>query len=375
MLNVAFIKQRMRDLGLTGQDLARACDVTKQAVSSWWNGALPRPATVVQLAEALKAEIDQVLVPLDEPAPVVAYRMRNNRKPTPAAKEAGEEVARHLQQLAPLAGGETFFTHRRIPEHLLEQECVAEAAAAARSLLRLSPIETVTHKHLFELFQRIGVVVIPVFWGGDKDGHENAMSVYLPDSGTTWMLFNMGCKLDDLSYWLGHELGHAVSLHVLQEDEGEKFAERFAQELLFPKAVAQQALAQIRAAERPMDVVTWFAGKYQVSVVAVVKAADRVAEEAGEELTGLATRQFYAKWKSDGARRPTAAMELFGTNEPAPLEYILKSEELCGTPIFKALAQFQRLDGRRNPAFVSATLNVDIGAAVALSQALWERGA
>lgn len=376
MLNVDLIKKRMRALGLTGPLLAQACEVSKQAVSDWLDGAVPRPKTLLLLAETLQVEVEDLLVheEHDVPEPVVAYRMRNNRLPTAAAKEAGDEVARHLRQLAPLAGGETFFTHRRIPEHMLSQDCVAQAAAAARTLLKLNPVEAVTHKHLFELFEKIGAVLVPVFWGGDKDGHENAMSVYLPDSCTTWVLFNLGCRLDDFSYWLAHELGHAVSLHVLQDDAGEKFAERFAQELLFPKDVARQALDEIRKSSKPMTAVNWFAGRYQVSIVAVVKGADRVAKEASEPLTGLDKPPFYMAWKRSSSRVPTAAQELFGNDSPAPLEYVVRSEELFSTPVFRALGQLQRLEGRRNPAFVAATLNINIGEALLLSQALWERG-
>jgi transcriptional regulator with XRE-family HTH domain len=378
MLNVDLIKKRMRALGLTGPDLAKACEVSKQAVSDWLaDGAVPRPKTLLLLAEKLEIEVDELLLEEEDELaePVVAYRMRNNRPPTTAAKEAGDEVARHLRQLAPLAGGETFFTHRRIPEHLLTQDCVPQAAAAARALLKLNPVEAVTHKHLFELFDKIGAVLVPVFWGGDKDGHENAMSVYLPDSCTTWVLFNLGCRLDDFSYWLAHELGHSVSLHVLQGDAGEKFAERFAQELLFPKEVAHQALDEIRKASKPMSVVNWFAGRYQVSVVAVVKAVDRVAKEAGEPVTGLDKPPFYAAWKRSASTKPSAAQELFGNDSPAPLEYVVRSEELFNTPVFRALAQLQRLEGRRNPAFVAATLNINIGEALMLSHALWERSA
>lgn len=35
-----------------------------------------------------------------------------------------------------------------------------------------------THDHLFQIFAKIGVILVPVFWGDDREGHENAMSVY-----------------------------------------------------------------------------------------------------------------------------------------------------------------------------------------------------
>ena len=118
-------------------------------------------------------------------------------------------------------------------------------------------------------------------------------------------------------------------------------------------------------------VASWFAGSFDVSIVAVVKAADRVAKQRGEAPTGLDTGPFYGAWKRNRKSFPTAAHLLFGTDAPAPLEYIVKSEELFGTPIFRALAKFQQLEGR-SPAFVAATLNVNMGDGLVLSQALAE---
>ncbi|GAP35415.1 hypothetical protein ABXN37_09640 [Piscinibacter sakaiensis] len=231
--------------------------------------------------------------------------------------------------------------------------------------------EKVTHDHLFQLFAKIGVILVPVFWGGDREGHENAMSVYLPDSRTTWVLFNLGCRIDDFSYWLAHELGHALTLHALQCDDGETFAERSAQKLLFPESVAAKALEAIREAGDKMATASWYAGSFDVSIVTVVKAADRVAGKRGEAPTGLNTGPFYGMWKRNRRSLPTAAQQLFGTDTPAPLEYIVKSEELFDTPVFRALAKFQQLEGR-SPVFVAATLNVNIGDGLALSQALAE---
>lgn len=109
------------------------------------------------------------------------------------------------------------------------------------------------------------------------------------DSRTTWVLFNLGCRVDDFSDWLAHELGHALTLHALQCDDGETFAERFSQQLLFPESVARQALEAIRAASDQMATASWYAGSFAVSIVTVVKAADRVAEKRGEAPTGLNT--------------------------------------------------------------------------------------
>jgi hypothetical protein len=185
-------------------------------------------------------------------------------------------------------------------------------------------------------------------------------------------LFNLGCRLDDFSYWLAHEFGHCLTLHSLRGDAGEEFAERFAQQLLFPDALAVHALKEIRASDNPVAAAHQIAGTYSVSVVAVVKAVDRVAEAAGQAPTNIATGPFYGKWKRDGLTALTAAQELFGTQTPSPAEYIIKSEEVFRTPIFRAMAKLQHAEGGRNPAFIASAFNLSMGNALPMSYALWD---
>ncbi len=365
----------MRRLGLTGKAVADSCGVSKEAVSNWLAAeSIPRPSKLALLATTLKLSMEQLFVP-DEgapPEPVVAYRMRNNRPPTDAAKDAGADVGRHLRQLLPFTGADALFTPRHLASPSLDDDYIAKVAAATRESLGISPTEAVTHNHLLSLFHTFGALLVPVFWGGDKDGHENAMSVYLPDSKASLVLFNMGCRLDDFSYWLAHEFGHCLTLHALQGDAGETFAEHFAQQLLFPDELARQALTQIRESKEPLAIASWFAGTYGLSIVAVVKAADRVALAAGERSTGLATGSFYGKWKRSRKTTPTAAKELFGTESPTPMEFIVKSAELFRTPVFRAMARWQRDEGGRSPAFIAAAFNLGLGDALVLSHALWE---
>lgn len=375
MLNTKVIKTAMRNLGLTGQDLAEKCDVSKEAVSNWLSGeSIPRPSKLTLLASSLNLEIDDLLQAEEEqdPEPVIAYRMRNNRPVSGVAKEAGDEVGLHLRQLLPFTGGSTLFTPRHLESPTLDADYIAKAASATRESLGLSPLEAVTHTHLISLFHTFGAILVPVFWGGNKDGHENAMSVYLPESKASFVLFNLGCRLDDFSYWLAHEFGHCLTLHTLRGDAGEEFAERFAQQLLFPDALAVHALKEIRASENPVAAAHQIAGTYSVSVVAVVKAVDRVAVAAGQTPTNIATGPFYGKWKRDGLTALTAAQELFGTQTPSPTEYIIKSEEVFRTPIFRAMAKLQHAEGGRNPSFIASAFNLSMGNALPMSYALWD---
>lgn len=199
------------------------------------------------------------------------------------------------------------------------------------------------------------------------------MSVYLPDSKSSFVVFNLGCRQDDFKYWLAHEYGHCLTLHTLQDDKGEEFSEAFAQHLLFPDELAAQALEAIRTATCNTDalaVANWFAGKYDISVITVVRAADRIATLRQQKPTGLATQKFYATWKVQRKSSPTMAEVLFGSADPAATEYVAKSEELFRTPIFRALGRWQKSTGGRSPSFVAAAFNLDLGQAVSLSKAV-----
>jgi transcriptional regulator with XRE-family HTH domain/Zn-dependent peptidase ImmA (M78 family) len=373
MLNVELIKSHMAKLGLTRSALAKSCDVSKEAVSNWLTGeSVPRPSKLAHLAGLLKVSVTDLFIPdpSEPPEPVVAYRTRNNRPPSAEAMEAGEEVGRHLRQLFPFMG--TMFGPRQLPDPRVDETFIEDAAKTIRSQLSVGPTEAVTHSHLLQLLKDFGAVLVPVYWGGEKVGHENAMSVYLPDTNTSWVLFNVGCRLDDFSYWLAHELGHCLSLHRLTGDAGERFAELFAQTLLFPKELAREALADIRASASPMERVYWYAGTYGISVVAVVRGIDKAAIAAGEPKTGLETPQFFAKWKQEGKTARTASDELFGVSRPTMKELVVKGEQVFSTPVFRALAKWQDSEGGRSPSFVASALNLKIGDAVQMSHALQE---
>lgn len=372
MLNIKNINSAMRTMGLSQTALAECCKVSREAVSNWLAGeSMPRPGKLADLAEILKLTVEQLFAASEVAEPVVAYRMRNNRAVSGTAKEAGEEVGRHLQQLLSFTDSKTLFEPPHMREPSLDGAAVRAAAAAVRASLKLAPTDIVTREQLFELFHDFGAFLVPVFWGGDKDGHENAMSVYLPESKSSWVVFNMGCRQDDFKYWLAHEYGHCLTLHKLQGDDGEAFAEMFAKQLLFPDELAAQALENIRGSEQPMAVANWFAGKYDVSIVTVVSAADRIAEARKEQITGLATGPFYGAWKKTRKTAPTAAQSIFGTDTPTATEYIVKSEEVFRTPVFRALAKWQQKNGGRSPAFIASALNVSLVDANELSYALW----
>lgn len=372
MLNVTLIKTRMSESGLSQTALASQCDVSKEAVSNWLAGeSIPRPNKLKQLSTALGIALKELFVPDDEfPEPVVAYRTKKNRVVTGPAFDAALDMAHHLQQLLPFVRSKRLFAPAVLESPGLDPEYVRDVARQVRKSLGLSATCPVTREQLLELLHDFGALLVPVLWGGAKAGHENALSVYLPEEKASWVVFNLNAKNEDFNYWLAHELGHCYTLHCLQGDDGEQFAEAFAQELLFPLDAAIEALKDINACSSAKERASWYAGTYGISILTVIRQADKAAAHHGLAGTGLETPAF---WKAHGAKinsLPTIAEEMFGVKALSAEEYVFKSQEVFKTPVFTALAGWQREEGGRSPAFIASALNISVTQALELSHLL-----
>ncbi|MVW64328.1 helix-turn-helix domain-containing protein [Massilia sp. NEAU-DD11] len=371
MLNLEKIRDAMMHLGLNQIALAKDCDVSKEAVSNWLSGeSVPRPNKLKALATALKIDVAQLVAPPQLSEPIAAFRTRRNRPATGDGLEAAQDQGYHFQQLVPFILRETVFAPSVLEKPRLDEEYIREAARQVRVRNGFSPSEPLTRDNLLYLLRDFGALLVPVPWGKERVGHENALSVYLPESKTSWVVFNINAKNDDFNYWLAHELGHCYTLHSLQGDDGEQFAERFAQELLFPLEAAREALSAICSAPSPREQANWYAGKYEISVVTVVKQADRAAEIAEIAPTGLQTKSFWSSWSAARHSVPTVAQVLFGHETLSTSDYVIKCEQEFKTPIFRTLAKWQRQEGGRSPAFIAGALNVELGLAFELSHFL-----
>jgi hypothetical protein len=113
------------------------------------------------------------------------------------------------------------------------------------------------------------------------------------------------------------------------------------------------------------------AGAHNVSVVTVIKAINRIAKLRGEVAPKLETPAFYAKWKSEKSSKPTVAKGLFGIDNLNLEDAIRNSEKHFHTPIFHAIAKWQKIQGGRSPAFISSALNLDLNTAIEMSHILW----
>lgn len=372
MLNITAIEAAMRKLGMTGAALAEACNVSREATSNWLNGeSLPRPSKLTKLAEVLGIPVDKLLNVIEPTSPVFAYRTKFNKPVTGQLRDAAEEQARHLEQLLPFVEGRSDFEPPLLRAPSLDAERIRLAAIKVRESLGLANRDVLSTEALERLFHIFGAILVPVIWGLNKERHENALTVYLPESKTSWVVFNLGCRKDDYKYWLAHEYGHCLTMHALGEEDGEMFAEKFAQQLVFPDEVAHDCLGEVRSPKDGMAIVKQYADKYEISVITVLRAVDRLSEQLYGAKSGLDTPGFYGAWNATRNNVPTMAEILFGSNTPSQVDYVAKAEAAYRTPVFKAIQSFQEAEGGRNPAFIASALNIGLGDALSLSHVLW----
>jgi transcriptional regulator with XRE-family HTH domain len=372
MLNLTLISDRLTALGWGPPQLAEACQVSREAVSNWLSGeSLPRPRKLRQIAEALAVAPNDLLVSSSrQPEPIVAYRTKRNAPASPEALETAADVARHLRELVPYISRDNLFAPGVLETPQLSDDYISKAARQARARAGLSTTEPIRHAHLISMHQDFGSILVPVLWGEEKSGHENALSVYLPESKSSWVIFNLNARIDDFNYWMAHELAHCYTLSVLQGDLGETFAERFAQELLFPEEVAAAALDDIMASDHAMNRVAFHAKAHDISTVTVAKQIDRISVQRTGQPTGLIDDQFWNDWNMSRNQQPTVAYALFGIDSMTSSQYIDASERIFGTPIFRALGRWQEANGGASPSFVATALNIQLGDALFISKAL-----
>ncbi|WP_413458335.1 helix-turn-helix domain-containing protein [Herbaspirillum huttiense] len=372
MLNIPLIQQSMQQRGLTRTALATACEVSKEAVSNWLSGqSLPRPRKLLRLAEILHIEVTQLMAPDDEP--VIAFRTTGGQHASDAAREAAVTAAEHLQELLPHLPHPRLFSPAVLDSPSLEEAYLLEATRQVRDRLGLADDAPVQRAELLSLVRDFGAIMVPVYWNRQRHGHENALSIYLPRSKTTWVFVNLHASIGSFNAWLAHELGHCYTLHRLSAEEGELFAERFAQALLFPPAAAARAAAELAtvSGDEALRLLAWYAGKYEVPMPTIVARVDLWLAQQGRKVSGFKRKLRGCDVHGEG-RQETLSVStvLFGAQQLPAEHYIRTTSDFFRTPVFEALACWQRRQGGGSPAFVASALNVDIGQAVEISFAL-----
>jgi hypothetical protein len=200
----------------------------------------------------------------------------------------------------------------------------------------------IKYKDLIAKFARLHAVIVPVMWG-ERQNHGNALNIHLPDSSVTWVFLNLDSNEVDFKFWMAHELGHALA-PKLDGDEGEDFADAFAQALLFPQesvAELRQELRRRRSVQSRINLIKQVAESRLISPLTVRRALEDFEGSADLDITDLGDeRVFMAVMTRFAKKHDIVSEQLFGKNAALPKKYVRVCEDTFKTQFFKALAAY-----------------------------------
>lgn len=368
-LNATVFQASLTQAGLNAAQLAKKLGVSREAVSKWQRGdSFPKPDKLLRLGMILGQPYQSLVQePIAVNEPRVAYRAKANRKTTDEHVDWAKAAGTRLRDLVPYLPAE-----RTCPPVLkapkADYDYVQAVAADVREEMGVTKSGKIGIADFICQFDGLDAVLIPVFWG-DRNQHGNAMHAYLPDSMTTWIWLNLDSKMHDFMFWMAHELGHAYSPD-LENDEAEDFADLFAQCLLFPDAAAKKLHRELfhapTVAER-WSIVSTEAGKRLISPYTIIKAIESFTKQTG--LPEINFGQFGPRFARFNKSIKTVSEYLFDGNKPDPAEYIATCSKAFGTPFFRALKQLSD-ENELSPPFLAKTMGMSLMDAKAICQEL-----
>ncbi|MES2538135.1 MAG: helix-turn-helix domain-containing protein [Pseudomonadota bacterium] len=368
-INIPAVKAAMSAKGLSGRKLAEVLSVSPQTVTNWLtSAAFPHPSQLLKLALNLRIPFEELVLKEAPGAnePRVAARARQNRQLSDEALAELKGMGKLLEQLAEHLPFDTLESPPRLAAPVVEYEYLQRVSKKIRGEIGLDQEEPVLFKNLVSRFSAHKAVLIPVFWG-KKDGHENAIHVLLPKSGTTWVYLNLDTYLPDFNFWMAHELGHVYS-PSLGGIDAEKFADAFAGALLFPSPIAKKtymALVNLGSPTKKCKVLNDYAQDYGISSYSVFKEANNFAASNRLEAIKIPPSLLHGNRHSENDHHGTVSELLWNNTLPNSEDYIAVAQTAFATVFFETLSKF--LVAEEKPAsFVQAVLDIPLSDARAL---------
>lgn len=375
-LNLPLLEQTIHGKGFTQTSLAAKLGVTKAAVSKWLVGkSFPRPPELLKLGKALGLGYNQLIrTSVVEHEPLVAFRKRASTKTTLVHFERAKEMARLLEPLVKHLPFDQFLSPGRLKDPRLDYVYIQEFVAKLRKDLKLDPTGEIKFTDLIDKFQELQAVLVPVLWG-QKQRHENALHIYLPETRTTWIYLNLDSQLHDFKFWMAHELGHVLAVDLLKPetmDQAEDFSDAFAGALLFPEIVAAplyEAYQSAHGVAERMTLIHEAAREHVISPNSVYLQVRAYAQHKGKPFESLAEKTFFALLTSFNKNFPSVSESLFGSKKPSADHFMRIVSQVFKTPVFTALAGYLK-EGPHSVGLLSRMLDVPLTDAKELRQAL-----
>ena len=351
--------------GLTQTAVAEALGVTKEAVSQWLlHKSFPRPNKLLQLGKLLNLSFDDLVIKEDPYTPKVAFRKMRGTRTKSHHIEKAQEIGRFLRHLVPYLPFNTFEMPPVLKSPNCDYDYLRTVTAKVRADINLGRVECVDFTHLIRRFNELQAVVIPVIWGA-KQRHENALHIYLPDSGSTWVYLNLDTNIHDFKFWMAHELGHCLSPD-LEGDEAEDFADAFAASLLYPHELAERAYESIQLQPTPAAQVSHvidLANQLTISPWTVIGQVNKYAKSTGKPEILLSKVIFPGAVTNFNKGYKNLSEALFGDAEldlqgkPSARDYIEKVEGAFDTSFFDLLRKYLK-ELNKGPGYVQTVLDL-----------------
>lgn len=360
-LNIKRIVGMMDELGLNQSRIAKEIGVSRTIVSSWFKGRkFPRPDKLLKLGVTLGLPFqDMVQKSVTSTEPVVAFRKKGRRKTTDNHIARAKEIGQLLELMVPYLPFDSLFQPPFLKEPRLEYNYIQKAAARIRSEIDGKNGIVINFEQLITKLNEFEVVLIPVFHG-QKEHHENALHIHLPNSRTTWIYLNLDSNIHDFKFWMAHELGHVLSPSLTGES-AEDFADAFAQALLFPQEQAEttyEKLKRLRSIRTRINHILGIADSFVISPITIYKAINDYADGRGLELFKLEP-DIYAVATNLNKKYPKVSESLNNGKLFNASEYIQMSKEIFYSPFFEALRIY--LSENEKPAgFIQMVLDTSI---------------
>lgn len=376
-LNRELLQQTVASKGLTQSALADKLGVTKAAVSKWFIGkSFPRPPELLKLGKVLGLGYAQLVQAATSSSnePLVAFRKRRGTKTTPEHLTHAQEMGRLLGPVVKHLPFDQFISPGRLRNPVLDYGYVQALVIELRKDLKMEPTGPIEFTDLIGKFKELQAVIVPVMWG-QKDRHENALHIYLPESKTTWIYLNLDSHLHDFKFWMAHELAHVLALDLLTSEtmeQAEDFSDLLAGALLFPEAVAKPAYGgymALHSAALRLDLVVETARAHVISPNSVYREIENHARAHNLDFIPLAQPALFRAIADFKKEYPSVSEHLFDGKKPSADHFMRVCGEVFKTPIFAALGAYLK-EIPQADGLVSRILDVPLADAKELRQAL-----
>lgn len=346
-LNIESLKASAEAKGLSQTAIADALGLSKAAVSKWFKSAsFPRPAELLKLGKLLGLKYKELIVECEPRSePLVAFRKRGASKTTLSHINRAKSMGLFLEPLVEYLDFDKFVAPQTLKSPSSDYRYLQELVLKVRKDLNIKEAEPVDFHQLIGMFHDYQAVIIPTLWG-DKSRHENALHIYLPKSQTTWVYLNLDTNTHDFKFWMAHELGHVMSIGLLEDGDmefAEDFADAFAGALLFPSACAAPTYIEYHKASNDtarIQVLKKAAEAFIISPLSVYKEIEKFAHANGQPFAELPDSKLHGFISRFNQSYKNVSAGMFKESQPDAKTYIQKVGEVFKTDIFSALTTY-----------------------------------